>query len=169
MILLPASFRRLLAAALCAVALAACSTSPIQDSNIVAASYTAADQLISQASWIKREAQPVLRELQSRLAGLLAKSRAVPLLMGLIAVAAISTLWSIDSGATLRRSVWLALSMAFGLYLAWRNDWKSLLNVLAGGFIVLIAGSLASAIMPPLSMISRFRRSLRRHASVTSV
>ncbi|RTL00231.1 MAG: hypothetical protein EKK65_08380 [Lysobacterales bacterium] len=60
MILLPASFRRLLAAALCAVALPACSTPPIQDSNIVAASYTAADQLISQASWIKREAQPVL-------------------------------------------------------------------------------------------------------------
>ena len=78
-----------------------------------------------------------------------AAARAVPLMMGLIAVAALSTLWSIDSGATLRRSVWLALSMAFGLYLAWRHDWKSLLNVLAGGFIVLIAGSFALGLLAP--------------------
>jgi exopolysaccharide production protein ExoQ len=69
--------------------------------------------------------------------------------MGLLGVAALSTLWSIDSGATLRRSVWLALSMAFGLYLAWRHDWKSLLNVLAGGFIVLIAGSFALGLLAP--------------------
>mgnify|MGYP001183607575 CR=1 FL=1 len=78
-----------------------------------------------------------------------AAARAVPLMMVLIAVATLSTLWSIDSGATLRRSVWLALSMAFGLYLAWRHDWKSLLNVLAGGFIVLIAGSFALGLLAP--------------------
>jgi O-antigen ligase len=78
-----------------------------------------------------------------------AAARAVPLLLGLLAVAAISTLWSIDSGATLRRSVWLALTMAFGLYLAWRHDWKSLLNVLAGAFIVLIAGSFALGLLTP--------------------
>ena len=70
----------------------------------------------------------------------IAAARAVPLLLGLLALAAISTLWSIDSGATLRRSVWLALTMAFGLYLAWRHDWKSLLNVLAGGFVGLLIG-----------------------------
>ncbi len=75
--------------------------------------------------------------------------RAVPLLIGLIALAALSTLWSIDSGATLRRAVWLALSMGFGIYLAWRNDWKSLLNVLAGGFVVLIAGSFALGFFAP--------------------
>jgi exopolysaccharide production protein ExoQ len=78
-----------------------------------------------------------------------ASARAVPLLLGLLGVAALSTLWSIDSGATLRRSVWLALSMAFGLYLAWRHDWKSLLNVLAGGFIVLIAGSFVLGLLAP--------------------
>jgi exopolysaccharide production protein ExoQ len=49
----------------------------------------------------------------------------------------------------LRRSIWLALSTAFGLYLAWRHDWKSLLNVLAAGFIVLIAGSLALGLLAP--------------------
>jgi hypothetical protein len=78
-----------------------------------------------------------------------AAARAVPLLIGLVALAALSTLWSIDSGATLRRAMWLALSMGFGLYLAWRHDWKSLLNVLAGGFIVLIAGSFALGLLAP--------------------
>ncbi len=76
-------------------------------------------------------------------------ARAVPLLMGLLALAALSTLWSIDGGATLRRSVWLALTIAFGLYLGWRHDWKSLLNVLAGAFIVLIAGSFALGLLAP--------------------
>lgn len=79
----------------------------------------------------------------------LGAARAVPLLLGLLALAALSTLWSIDSGATLRRSIWLALTTAFGLYLAWRHDWKSLLNVLAAGFIVLIAGSLALGLLAP--------------------
>ena len=76
-------------------------------------------------------------------------ARAVPLLLGLLALAAISTLWSIDSGATLRRSVWLALTMAFGLYLARRYNWKELVNVLGGGFIVLIAGSFALSVLAP--------------------
>lgn len=79
----------------------------------------------------------------------LAAARATPLLLGLLALAAVSTLWSIDSGATLRRSVWLALTMAFGLYLAWRHNWKSLLNVLAGAFAVLIAGSFALGLLTP--------------------
>lgn len=67
---------------------------------------------------------------------------ATPLLMGLLALAFVSTLWSIDSGGTFRRSIWLALSMAFGLYLAWRNDWPRLIEVLAGAFAILVAGSL---------------------------
>ena len=72
-----------------------------------------------------------------------------PLLMGLLGLAFLSTFWSIDSGATLRRSVWLALSMLFGLYLAWRYDWKRLVEVIGAGFVVLIAGSLlVGALMP---------------------
>lgn len=79
----------------------------------------------------------------------LSAARAVPLLISLLVLAAISTLWSIDSGATLRRTIWLGLSMAFGLYLAWRHDWKALLNVLAAGFVVLIAGSFALGLLVP--------------------
>lgn len=74
---------------------------------------------------------------------------AVPLLLGLLSLAALSTLWSIDSGGTLRRSLWLALTMAFSLYLAWRYDWRELLRVLGGGYIVLIAGSLALGLIAP--------------------
>lgn len=76
-------------------------------------------------------------------------ARATPLLMGLLGLAFISTFWSIDSGATLRRSVWLGLSMAFGLYLAWRYDWARLVEVIGAGFLVLIAGSFATAILAP--------------------
>lgn len=74
---------------------------------------------------------------------------AAPLLMGLLALCFVSTLWSIDSGATFRRSVWLALNMGFGIYLAWRYDWKGLLNVLGSGFLVLIAGSFVLGIAAP--------------------
>jgi|CXWL01.1.fsa_nt_gi O-antigen ligase len=74
---------------------------------------------------------------------------AVSLLLGLLALAAVSTFWSIDSGASLRRSIWLALTMCFGLYLAWRYDWRGLLGVLGGAFVVLIVGSYALALLAP--------------------
>lgn len=74
---------------------------------------------------------------------------AVPLLLSLVAVAALSTLWSIDSGATLRRVVWLSLTMSFALYLAWRYDWARLITVIAGAFAILIAGSLAIGALAP--------------------
>src|SRR5262245_15044947 len=42
---------------------------------------------------------------------------ATPLLAGLVGLAVCSSLWSIDAGGTLRRAVWLALTMTFALYL----------------------------------------------------
>jgi len=74
---------------------------------------------------------------------------AVPLLIGLLALAGLSTLWSIDSAATLRRVVWLGLTMSFGLYLAWRYDWPKLVTIIAGAFVVLIAGSLLLGALAP--------------------
>lgn len=79
----------------------------------------------------------------------IATARAAPVLMALLALAFASTLWSIDSGATLRRSVWLALTMGFGLYLAWRYEWRELVEVLAGAFVVLIAGSFVLGLLAP--------------------
>ncbi|MGD9968306.1 MAG: O-antigen ligase family protein [Hyphomonadaceae bacterium] len=78
-----------------------------------------------------------------------AAARAAPLMAALLALAAVSAFWSIDSGATLRRCIWLALTMAFSLYLAWRYDWRALVNVLGGGFILLIAGSFALGLLAP--------------------
>lgn len=72
-----------------------------------------------------------------------------PLLMSLVVLAGASTLWSIDSGATLRRVVWLTLTMAFGLYLAWRYEWERLVTVIGGAFVVLIAGSLLVGLVAP--------------------
>jgi O-antigen ligase len=79
----------------------------------------------------------------------LATARAAPLLMALFALAAASALWSIDSGATLRRAVWLALTMSFSLYLAWRCQWRQLLEVIGAAFVVLIVGSLALGLFAP--------------------
>lgn len=75
--------------------------------------------------------------------------RATPLLLALLSLAFASTLWSIDSGGGLRRCVWLAASMSFAGYLAWRYDWRALLGVLAGGYLVLVAGSFATALLAP--------------------
>ncbi|MGE0742677.1 MAG: O-antigen ligase family protein [Hyphomonadaceae bacterium] len=82
-------------------------------------------------------------------ASAIATARAVPLLLALLALAVVSTLWSIDGGATLRRTVWLGATMAFGLYLAWRYTWRDLLGVLGGAFVVLVAGSLALGALAP--------------------
>jgi O-antigen ligase len=76
-------------------------------------------------------------------------ARAAPLLMGLLALAFASAAWSIDSGATLRRSAWLGATMAFGLYLAWRYEWERLVQVLGAGFAALMAGSFALALAVP--------------------
>jgi exopolysaccharide production protein ExoQ len=73
----------------------------------------------------------------------------VPLLMGLVALALVSSAWSIDSGATIRRVVWLSLTMGFSLYLAWRYSWRALMPVLAGAFVVLAAGSLLIGALAP--------------------
>lgn len=78
-----------------------------------------------------------------------AAAGACPLLLALVALAAVSALWSIDAAATLRRAAWLAATMAFGFYLAWRYDWRGLLNVLAGAFVILAAGSLALGALAP--------------------
>jgi O-antigen ligase len=75
--------------------------------------------------------------------------RATPLLFGLLIFAFVSSLWSIDAAATLRRTVWLALTMTYGLYLAWRYSWKGMLEVIACAYGVLIAGSFATAVLAP--------------------
>lgn len=75
--------------------------------------------------------------------------KAVPLLTALLVLAGLSAFWSIDSGGTLRRTVWLALTMVFGLYLAWRYDWAKLVTVIGSAFVVLIIGSFLVSVAAP--------------------
>lgn len=75
--------------------------------------------------------------------------RATPLLFALLSLAFASTFWSIDGGGTLHRCIWLAASMSFAGYLAWRYDWRALVSVLAGGYLVLIIGAFATALIAP--------------------
>lgn len=72
-----------------------------------------------------------------------------PLLTALLGFALLSMLWSIDPDATVRRVVWLALTMAFGLYLAWRYRWPQLFEIFGWAWIVMIAGSAALSILAP--------------------
>lgn len=74
---------------------------------------------------------------------------ATPLLLGLLLLAGVSTFWSIDADATLRRTVWLAFTMGFGFYLAWRYSWPRLLEVIGGAYVMLIAGSYIVTILAP--------------------
>lgn len=74
---------------------------------------------------------------------------ATPLLWSLVGLAFVSALWSIDGGATVRRAVWLALTMAFGLYLAWRYEWRRLFEVFCLAWIVMIAGSFVLSVLTP--------------------
>jgi len=74
---------------------------------------------------------------------------ATPLLWALVGFALLSSLWSIDAGATVRRVVWLALSMTFGLYLAWRYEWRRLFEVFCLAWIVMIAGSFVLSVATP--------------------
>lgn len=72
-----------------------------------------------------------------------------PLLMALLGLAALSALWSIDPGASARRAIWLALTMSFGLYLAWRMSWREILEVCGWTWFGFIVGSAALALFAP--------------------
>lgn len=74
--------------------------------------------------------------------------RAWPL-MALAILAALSTFWSIDGSITSRRALALAMTTLFGLWLASRFDWRSLLTIFAVSFAILMAGSaIAGALVP---------------------
>jgi exopolysaccharide production protein ExoQ len=79
---------------------------------------------------------------------LLALLRA-PLLIALVALAAVSALWSVDPDTTVRRSVALGFTCLSGVVLASRFSWPRLSEVLACGFAILAIGSLLVGIFMP--------------------
>jgi O-antigen ligase len=67
----------------------------------------------------------------------------------LILLAVASTQWSISPDVTLRRSIALAFTTLFGLYLAARFDWRDLLALLASVFLFLAAASFVAVLVAP--------------------
>ncbi len=66
-----------------------------------------------------------------------------------VALAVLSTLWSIDPGITFRRTIALAGTTAFALYLALRFNWRDLLTMIGVLFLVLAIASLLTALLLP--------------------
>jgi O-antigen ligase len=63
------------------------------------------------------------------------------LLLGLLALMCWASFqWSVAPGDTLRRAFGLSMTMAFGLYLAWRYDWRQLLMLFTGAWLALVVG-----------------------------
>ena len=71
------------------------------------------------------------------------------LLIGLIALAGLSTLWSIDPEQTVRRSFALAMTTLFGLWMAARWRWPDLVGLFAACFAFLALASVAMALAVP--------------------
>ena len=73
----------------------------------------------------------------------------VPFLMVLVALAAISFLWSIEPGLSLRRGVSVSMTTLFGLYLAARFSWIELLRLLGGIWLFLALVSFCAGLVAP--------------------
>jgi exopolysaccharide production protein ExoQ len=72
-----------------------------------------------------------------------------PFLVFIIGFACASYFWSIDTGATERRIVALALTTLSGIALATRFRWAQLIEVLAIAFAILTVGSLIACVFIP--------------------
>lgn len=72
-----------------------------------------------------------------------------PLLIALLALAGVSTLWSIAPGDTVIRLVALAGTTLAGVSLAARLTWSDLAEVLATAFAVIAVGCLVTALLVP--------------------
>ena len=107
------------------------------------------------------DAAPVLRTMWVPIYGLIALACTARIavlprvfwgavaLLPLLLLAGISTQWSILPDFTLRRTVALGFTSLFGLYLAARFDWRELIGLLAGVFLILALGSYASVLVAP--------------------
>lgn len=72
-----------------------------------------------------------------------------PFLLLLLAIVAISTLWSIAPDQTVRRIVAVYATTICGIALATRFRWATMAEVLASANALLVLGSFAWAILPP--------------------
>ncbi len=72
-----------------------------------------------------------------------------PLILVCVLLCGVSFFWSIDPAITMRRSVAIVMTTAFGLYLACRYDWHALVQRIAFAYAFLAIGSLIFAVALP--------------------
>jgi len=72
-----------------------------------------------------------------------------PLILFCVVLCGISFFWSIDPAITMRRSVAIVMTTAFGLFLACRYDWHGLVQRFAAAYAFLAFGSLIFAVVLP--------------------
>lgn len=72
-----------------------------------------------------------------------------PFLLFLLAIVALSTLWSIAPDQTVRRIIAVYSTTLCGVVLAVRFRWATLAEILAAANAVLVLGSIAWAVLPP--------------------
>ena len=84
-----------------------------------------------------------------RLKDIIGLALRTPALMGLVALASVSFLWSIDPSLSFRRGISIAVTTLFGLYLASRLDWRSLVMILSGVWVFLAVVSFLAGIIAP--------------------
>lgn len=89
-------------------------------------------------------------------AGLIWKAREVarvclklPFLMALLTVCALSFLWSIDPGLSMRRSLAIIMTTVAGLYIGTRYNWQTLLRAFAITWLIVGLVSLFTAVLVP--------------------
>ncbi|MCI4646223.1 MAG: O-antigen ligase family protein [Hyphomonadaceae bacterium] len=85
----------------------------------------------------------------SRWQDMLALAVRVPFLMLLVALAAMSFLWSIDPGLSMRRGLAVGMTTVFGLYLAVRFSWLDLLRLLGAIWLGLALLSFCAGLISP--------------------
>ncbi len=73
----------------------------------------------------------------------------VPFLMILVALAAVSFVWSIDPGLSLRRGISVSMTTLFGLYLAARFSWIDLIRLMGAIWLCLALVSFCAGILTP--------------------
>ena len=72
-----------------------------------------------------------------------------PLILVCVFLCGVSFFWSIDPAITMRRSVAIVMTTAFGLFLACRYDWHALVQRFAVAYAFLAIGSLIFAVALP--------------------
>lgn len=71
------------------------------------------------------------------------------LVLALVGLTAVSVMWSVEPGTTSRRSFALIMTTLFGLWMASRWNWRELILIIAGSFVILAVLSTFMALAVP--------------------